>query len=232
MSILRLSMIVVMTSVAFSLCIWMSGCARSDATNSNLEPVTRGSNHESDKSIKGPATRILAEPASEGLEFRCLDGDCLNPFGNPSTKAVVAVFIATDCPIANAYLPRLMQLQDEYVARGIRFIVIHSSTETTDQAAQSHADEFALSIPVALDNDQTIAKALSARVTPEAIVIRRGSSVPIYRGAIDNLYEDYGKKRPAPTRHYLKDACDELLAGTDISTKSTTPIGCHIAFEE
>ena len=104
------------------------------------------------------------------------------------------------------------------------------SRETFDVAIEDHADDFELSIPVILDGDQTLASRVDAKVTPEAIVIPRGSEKAVYRGKIDNLYEGYGKKRRRANKHYLNDALTQLLTGKEIALPSTKPIGCYISY--
>ena len=42
-------------------------------------------------------------------------------------KAVVVVFTGTECPINNAYLPRLAQLQKDYAAKGVQFLAINAN---------------------------------------------------------------------------------------------------------
>ena len=153
------------------------------------------------------------ESQSEKLTFTCLDGREVDPFANPATDLIVLVFISTDCPIANAYHPHLQTLHTDYSPQGVSFFLVHSTRAITSDEIQAHADEYQLSIPIVLDQDQTIATALSAEVTPEVIVLPRHSTTSAYRGAIDNLHAGYGKKRPAATEHYLRDALDQLLAG-------------------
>ena len=80
-----------------------------------------------------------------------------------------------------------------------------------------HAKEFKTKAPVVLDSDQKIAKRVDARVTPEAFVINRKGKT-VYRGRINDLYEDFGKRRRTPSKHDLKDALDALLAGKKIET--------------
>jgi hypothetical protein len=48
-----------------------------------------------------------------------------------------------------------------------------------------------------------------------------------YHGRIDDQYT-YGVQRPKAEQHYLRDALDALLAGREVSTSSTPPVGCFI----
>jgi thiol-disulfide isomerase/thioredoxin len=167
------------------------------------------------------------------LTLRCLDGTEIEPFADPNeTKAVVLVFISTDCPIANAYLPYLQRLEAEYRSRGIEMFLVHSSSDVDEISAKAHAEEFGISLPIVLDANQVIARRVGAKVTPEAIVIPHDSGKPAYRGAIDNLYAEYGKKRRAATEHYLANALNDLLARKTVSVPQTKPVGCFISFDD
>jgi predicted dienelactone hydrolase/thiol-disulfide isomerase/thioredoxin len=170
-------------------------------------------------------------------QFQILDGSVTDPFADKKNKAVVLVFISTDCPIANSYQPQLAAFNNQYSSKGVQFFLVHSSPQITVESARQHADDYTLSIPVILDKDRSIARRVGATVTPEAVIVQRDKEVqrdtnePAYRGRIDNLYEDFGKKRASATEHYLRDALDQILAGKPVETTRTKPIGCFISFE-
>ena len=52
----------------------------------------------------------------------------------------------------------------------------------------------------------------------------------VYRGRIDNLYADFGKKRFKPTKRDLRDTLDALLAGKRLAKRTTEAVGCYIDF--
>ena len=174
----------------------------------------------------------LAQQKITELSFKTLEHDAVQPFKDEDTKVVVLVFVSTDCPIANAYHPYLTKLYQRYQAKSVNFYLVHSSAEITVEAAEKHVKEYNLEIPVVLDRDQSLARRVSVTVTPEAVVLGRSENDPIYQGRIDNLYADYGKKRASATEHYLRDALDQFLAGENIKTRRTKPIGCFISFED
>ncbi|MEM7558670.1 MAG: redoxin family protein, partial [Planctomycetota bacterium] len=160
-----------------------------------------------------------------------LDGSTVEPFSISTTKAIVLVFIGTDCPIANAYHPKLQELENEFSDKGVEFFLIHSNSDLTFKEAEEHAAEYALKLPVVLDDNQRIARRAGAKVTPETFVFVPHQSDPVYRGAIDNLYADYGKKRQSASKNYLHDCLGQLLAGNKIATPETKPLGCFLYLE-
>lgn len=158
-----------------------------------------------------------------------VEGQKHQPFEDERTKAIVLVFVTTDCPIANYYQPTLSRLAEEYAKQGVRFFLLHADRDTKRAEAAEHAKQFKSKAPVVLDIDQTIAKRVDARVTPEAFLINRDGRT-VYRGRINDLYADYGKRRRKPTKHDLKDAVDSLLAGKKIEIPETKAIGCYIPY--
>ena len=72
-----------------------------------------------------------------------------------------------------------------------------------------------------------MADLLGVERTCEALVVdRRG--ILRYRGAIDDQYER-GARRAEPTRRYLVEAIEAVLAGRSVATPTTEVIGCPIA---
>src|SRR5688500_12441334 len=57
------------------------------------------------------------------------------------SKAVVIVFLGTQCPINNAYLPTLIQLHKDYSGKGVAFYAINSNMQDTPQKVADHAKE-------------------------------------------------------------------------------------------
>ena len=46
-------------------------------------------------------------------------------------KAIVVVFVGTECPINNLFLPRLAELHQEYSAKGVQFLAINANRQDT-----------------------------------------------------------------------------------------------------
>jgi hypothetical protein len=53
----------------------------------------------------------------------------------------------------------------------------------------------------------------------------------LYRGRIDDRYVDFGKRRPEPMTHDLREALEAILAGRPVARPRTEPIGCDIPKE-
>jgi peroxiredoxin len=68
-------------------------------------------------------------------------GNPVRLYGFRGKKAVVVVFLGTDCPVGNLYAPRLAELARAYREKGVVFLGVnsnaHESTERPD-ARRTH----------------------------------------------------------------------------------------------
>lgn len=164
------------------------------------------------------------------FEFALLDvrGTPHSLRADPERAASVFVFLSTDCPIANAYIPELnRQFTDLPDGRRVDFFGVISDRAITRAAAAKHADDFKIAFPVLFDASGLLAAALRPTHTPEAFVVDRAGKIA-YRGRIDDLFGDLDKKRAAVSRHDLADALASVLAGKPVATPRTEPVGCLV----
>jgi peroxiredoxin len=142
-------------------------------------------------------------------------------------KAIVVVFIGTECPINNAYMPRLAELQKSYAPRGVQFLAVNANQQDTAERIAEHAREYAIPFPVLKDEGNHVADLFAAQRTPEAFVLDAEQRIR-YRGRIDDQF-GIGYKRAQPTERDLVRALDELLAGKPVSKPNVPAAGCIIA---
>jgi peroxiredoxin len=141
-------------------------------------------------------------------------------------KAVVVVFLGTQCPINNAYLPRLAELHKNFAEQGVQFFAVNSNQHDTPRAIAEHAKENAIPFPVLRDAQQKLADQFGAQRTPEAFVLD-GKRKIVYHGRIDDQF-GIGFQRPQPTSNDLADAVKAVLAGKAVAQPTTTVAGCFI----
>src|SRR3569623_1078932 len=141
-------------------------------------------------------------------------------------KAIVDVFIGTECPVNNAYLQRLAELASEYEPKGVQFVAINANSHDTLESIAEHAREQHVAFPVLKDEGNRIADKLTAERTPEAFLLDAERRVR-YRGRIDDQY-GVGYRRPQPIRRDLAVALDETLAGSPVSEPITQVSSCRI----
>jgi len=143
-------------------------------------------------------------------------------------RAAVLIFVTNDCPITNSYMPEINRIAGDYEARKIGFYAVYTDPAVSIQAARIHAWEFGVHIPLIRDSAHNLVRAVGATVTPEVAVLQPGGKL-FYLGPIDDLYVDFGKRRPAPTQRYLRQALDAVLSGKAVAISNVKPIGCFIS---
>jgi thiol-disulfide isomerase/thioredoxin len=149
--------------------------------------------------------------------------DLFSPHG---VKAVVLLFVRSDCPISNRYAPELQRLYERYSSQGLDFRLVYPEPGLTAAAMAKHRDEYGYTIPALLDTRHQYVRRSGARITPEAAVFAHGQF--IYVGRIDDRYADIGKARPEATRHDLEEVLAAVVAGKSMRRRETTAVGCTI----
>jgi peroxiredoxin len=199
--------------------------------------------------LSGPAPRLLALAAAAALcvaaragdepnidklgkkidDFALTDADAkpVSLYGLKDKKAVVVVFTSFECPVAKGYAPALAEMHKTYSEKGVAFLAVDASDDGDDAWVAKQAAEFKIPFPVLKDDRRAAADALRAVATPEAFVLDH-NFVLRYRGRIDDGYAARLKKNDRVTRHDLREALDEVLAGKDVSTPATKAVGCPL----
>jgi peroxiredoxin len=142
-------------------------------------------------------------------------------------KAIVLLFLATECPVSNYYSPEFTRIAKSYADRGVLVYGVHSDPAVSASEAEQHSQEFGLKFPILLDPQQKLASAVGAQKTPEAFVLSPEGKV-IYHGRIDDRYSPSGKRRDEPTRRDLEAAIDAALAGKTPEVQATKAFGCPL----
>jgi peroxiredoxin len=137
-------------------------------------------------------------------------------------KLTVVMFIATQCPVSNAYNTRMAQLAKDYATKGIAFVGVNSNKQEAVDEIVKHAKDNGFSFPIVKDSGNKIADLYGARVTPEIFVIDATGQVR-YHGRIDENQPGDAIKSPD-----LRNALDALLAGKAPTAPDTKAFGCSI----
>ncbi|MFT3878893.1 MAG: redoxin domain-containing protein [Gemmatales bacterium] len=139
-------------------------------------------------------------------------------------KAVVVLFMGTECPVNNAYSPRLADLNKKYGDKGVVFVGINSNEQDDVEAIAKHAKAYQIPFPVLKDENFKLAEKFSVVRIPEVFVLD-GQRFVRYRGRIDDQFTPIAKREKATSRDLL-DALDAVLNGQEVKTAATTPAGC------
>jgi peroxiredoxin len=139
-------------------------------------------------------------------------------------QAVVVAFLSFECPVSTQYSETLADLARAYGKCGVAFVGVCLDDETAAPPAKQQD----LPFPVFSDQTGAVVKAFGATTIPEVFVLDR-NFVLRYGGRIDDRYADRLKRKASITRHDLRQALDELLAGKPVSRPATQAVGCPIA---
>ncbi len=154
-----------------------------------------------------------------------LHGSPANPFLATRGKPVVLIFVRTDCPISNRYAPLIQQISLQYREK-VRFWLVYPSETTSREKIRQHERDYGYKLPGLRDPQHVLVAQAQVQVTPEAAVFS-GDRRLLYHGRIDNLYQDFGRVRPAATTHELDDAIQAALFGK--APPANQPgVGCFI----
>jgi peroxiredoxin len=137
-------------------------------------------------------------------------------------KAIVIMFIATRCPVSNAYNERMVSLYNDYLKKGVSFVAINSNKQEDADEVKEHAEEHNFKFPVLKDPGNKVADAYDAQVTPEIYVIDTDMKL-LYHGRIDD-----SKRAGDVETKDLRNALNEILAGKTVSLNETKAFGCSI----
>lgn len=159
-------------------------------------------------------------------ELRLPDGRAAPALGLLGPRGGVFVFLGTQCPVSNQYLPTLKALAGECRDRGVAVVGVNANASETPEQVAEHVREFGVTFPVAKDPEGAAAERWRVGRTNEALLVD-GRGVLRYRGAIDDELRP-GLRRGAPTRPLLRLAIDAMLAGRPIEEPVTTAYGCPI----
>ena len=134
----------------------------------------------------------------------------------------VLMFVATQCPVSNAYNDRMKAVYNEYAAKGVKFVAINSNgTEPADEV-RLHAATHSFPFAVYKDVDNVVADRFGAQVTPETFVIGKSGEI-LYHGSIDDSQNPANIKTQG-----LRLALDAILSGQSVARAETKAFGCGI----
>jgi peroxiredoxin len=175
---------------------------------------------------------VFAAVALFGQEFRLgstvADFNVSDLKGNPVRFAdlkgdlTVVMFIATQCPVSNAYNERMKALYSEYSTKGVKFVAINANHSEPAAEVAEHATKHSFPFAVYKDPNNSVADRFGAQVTPETFVIDK-AGVILYHGSIDDSQNPANIKMQG-----LRLALDSVMAGQTVAKAETKAFGCTI----
>ncbi|MDX1944367.1 MAG: thioredoxin family protein [Pirellulaceae bacterium] len=173
-----------------------------------------------------PAFAAGVEVGGKAPTFKGLpgvDGKEVSLDGLKDAKVVVVCFTCNVCPMSVAYEDRFVEFQKKYADKGVKFVAINANNGNPNETIanmKTRAEEKGFNFPYVYDASGASALEYGAKVTPHLFVLDGQRNVA-YIGSFDD-------NRNNPTKHYVADAVDALLAGKKIETTSTKAFGCGV----
>jgi peroxiredoxin len=138
------------------------------------------------------------------------------------SKGTVLIFMATKCPVSNAYNERMQKLAADYASRGVNVVGINSNVAELAPEVKQHAAEKGLKFTILKDTGNKIADRFDAQYTPEAYLIDASGKL-VYHGRIDN-----SRNGDSITSTDLRDAIESVIAGKAVEKPEVKGFGCSI----
>lgn len=157
-----------------------------------------------------------------------VDGTAASLDSFKEKRLLAVIFTCNHCPYAQAYEDRIITLQREYQEKGVQLVLICSNDaknypEDSFENMKMRAREKRYPFPYLRDETQRVAKAYDAACTPEIYLFDDQRRL-CFHGRLDDNYEEPKKAK----KHYFRDAIEDLLAGREVRTPESHPIGCSI----
>jgi peroxiredoxin len=145
------------------------------------------------------------------------------------SPALALVQSCNHCPYVQAWEGRMKAIQRDYGDRGFRLVAVSSNDaekypEDSFDEMRARAEQLGFNFDYLYDEDQSLARALGSERTPEVFLFDADRRL-VYHGAIDDSRDEH-----AVSRHYLRDALDAVLAGSEPAVAETPPVGCSVKY--
>lgn len=147
-------------------------------------------------------------------------------------NGTVIMFICNHCPFVTHINDGLVQLADDYKAKGVAFVAISSNNvETHPEDGPEHMKEAAIALgypfPYLYDEAQEVAMAYDAACTPDFYIFNSDLK-SIYHGQLDDSRPGNGKP---VTGNSIREALDSLLLGQVLDKPQKPSMGCSIKWK-
>jgi len=180
--------------------------------------------------VAGDPLAIGASIPMADASMKSVDGKEINLKSMMQPAGTLVVFTCNHCPFAKKWESRIIELGNDYAAKGIGVVAINAydpkvAPDDSYEAMQQRAKEKGMEFPYVVDATSGVARAFGATRTPEAFLFDKSGKL-VYHGAIDDNADDAAKVEKA----YLKSALEAVVNGAPVLVPETKSIGCSIKF--
>ena len=175
-------------------------------------------------------TLKIGDPAPD-FSLSGTDGKTYSLQDFDSAEALVLFFTCNHCPYVIGSDEMTRQTAEKFMPKGVAFVGINSNSENTNAADSfehmvERMKEHNFPWVYLRDESQDTARAYGALFTPHFYIFDKDRKL-VYTGrGVDNP-----KEAEKSTVNDLENALEEHLAGKEVSTPLTNPIGCNVKWE-
>lgn len=150
-----------------------------------------------------------------------------------SDKATVIMFICNHCPYVKHIQSELVNLAEDYIPEGVKFIAISSNDvenypEDSPELMKAEARRWGYPFPYLYDETQAVARAYDAACTPDFYIFD-GDLKLVYRGQLDDSRPGNGKPL---TGKDIRTALDDILKDNPVTEDQVPSQGCNIKWRK
>ena len=143
-------------------------------------------------------------------------------------NGLVVIFTSNTCPFVIKWEDRYTIVEELAKKNNLGLAYINSNYKKRDgddsfEKMKEHAKKYNYRASYLLDTESKLANSFGAKTTPHIFMFNREHQL-VYKGAIDDNYEDINKVK----EFYLKEAMEQLANGKKIKVSETDPVGCSI----
>ena len=143
-------------------------------------------------------------------------------------NGIIVLFTSNTCPFVVKWEDRYKITEELAKKNNLGLVYINSNYKKRDgddsyDEMKKHAKKMNYRFPYLLDEKSKLANAFGAKTTPHIFMFNSNYQL-VYKGAIDDNYEDINKVK----EFYLEDAITQLVKGKKIKVSETNPVGCSI----
>jgi thiol-disulfide isomerase/thioredoxin len=142
-------------------------------------------------------------------------------------KGVVFLFLESDCPISNKYVPEIVRLAKQYGGPDLPVRIVYPGRDESLEKLKKHRESFGIPGPALRDIKLQLTRTAGITTMPEAAIFVPNKGL-VYRGRIDDRFASVTEERAAPTTHDLEDAMKAVLDGKPPPAATTRAVGCPI----
>jgi peroxiredoxin len=156
------------------------------------------------------------------------DGKTYSASAFADADILVVFFTCNHCPFVTGSDEDTRKIAEEFVPHGVKFVGINSNSAGTHPL--DAFDHMITKIAThrfpwvyLRDEDQSVALAYGALRTPHFYVFDRDRKLRYTGRSVDNPREI-----SKATTHELRDALEDVVAGREVRTPLSNPIGCNV----